>query len=323
MKQTCPKCSKVLSIPAKLVGKAVKCPCGTIIKALAARNVPSRGGPPVPRPRPAPAMNSQPLVDDGLFDELTESDLSQFGSAPKDSLGASQGMTNIAVSEIQGAVGHLTEKRRDNSKEGRRLKFIYISLAIFVIAATPNAAFFLYKSSRNSTGFYAAWQKQNSEASLMTGSTGGTKVVGAEAQKPVKVTNFKHLYQPAGIKEYRDQLALRIQALLDEQMAKEIETYASRDQQFPENGFLDWLIGWPEKLEIEKLDVNVTNNDFILCQLVITGQPLKYALEADFYITNVTGYKWKKSTDNAPFGEPKNNLLRDTIIKNFVIKMQK
>jgi hypothetical protein len=228
MKQTCPKCSKVLAIPAKLVGKAVKCPCGTIIKAVAARNVPGRGGPPVPQPRPVPATGAQPLVDDGLFDELTDNDFNQFGSAPSDSLGASQGMTNIAMSEIQGAVGQLTEKRRDNTKEGRRLKFIYISLAIFLIAATPNAAFFIYKSSRNSTGFYAAWQKQNSEASLMTGSTGGTKVVGAEAQKPVKVTNFEHLYEPAGIQEYRDQLALRIQALLDEAMAKSQANY-----QFP------------------------------------------------------------------------------------------
>ena len=320
MKQTCPNCSKVLAVPARLLGKAVKCPCGAVIKV----GVPPAGqlkrAQSVPRPV-KPAQNH--VADDGLFDELTDNDFGLVTEATQQANSASVGMTNIAMSEIHGAVGHLSEKRKGNTKEAGRKKFLYISLAIFIVAATPNVAFFAYKSSRNSTGFYAAWKKQNSEASLATGSTGGSKVVGAEAQKPVKVTNQEHLYKPGGLEAYRDQLALRVQSLLDAVMAKEIEMYASRNQQLPENGFLDWMIGWPDKLEIEKLELHITQYDFLSCELVITGQPLKYALEADFFITNVSGYKWKKASDNAPFGEPRNNLFRDTIVKDLVIKMQK
>ena len=106
-------------------------------------------------------------------------------------------------------------------------------------------------------------------------------------------------------------------------MEMEIKRLKTADATIPENTFMDWLIGWPDKMLVESLELSITNNDYVFCELVVTGQPLHYAIEADFYITNVDGYKWKKASDNAPFGEKRNTLLRQTLVKDMVIKMQK
>jgi hypothetical protein len=263
------------------------------------------------------------MIDHSLLDELTENDLSPTLGAQASETGGPVGMANLAKSEIYGAVNQIGDKRKDNIKEGRRKKFIYISLSIFLICLIPNLAFMAYKSSRGSSNFYASWQKQNSEASLASGSTGGSKVVGAEAQKPIKITNRPELFQKAELNKYRDQLQLRVQQLIDQSMEMEIKRLKTADATIPENTFMDWLIGWPDKMLVESLELSITNNDYVFCELVVTGQPLHYAIEADFYITNVDGYKWKKASDNAPFGEKRNTLLRQTLVKDMVIKMQK
>lgn len=333
MKVRCPSCRKLLAVNDQLAGKTVKCPCGTKMKISTPPEAqglsPTKGGrskTPIIQSSssaPPPMRPQNSSLDDGLFDELTQNDFANVATTAGGDVGASAGMKNIAMAEIHGAVGHITETRRDSRKETGRRKFLFISIVVFLSCFIPTVAILLYKASRNSSGFYAAWAKQNSEASLATGSTGGTKVVGAEAQKPIKVTNQKHLYQPGGLEKFSSELRVRVQELIDEVMAKELEAYKERGQKIPENGFLDWVIGWPERVKIERLDVTITKNDFILCELVVTGQPLMYALEADFYITSVEGYKWKKATDNAPFGKPSNNLFRDTIIKDLVRKMQR
>ncbi|MEO9591512.1 RDD family protein [Rhodopirellula bahusiensis] len=91
MKLKCPGCSKLLQVPDTAAGKTVKCPCGKQLRVPAPKATASTGAtrPTAAPTRPAASARSpQPAAsplgaDAGLFDELTETDLSPVAVAPK------------------------------------------------------------------------------------------------------------------------------------------------------------------------------------------------------------------------------------------------
>ena len=319
MKVKCPSCNRLLVIAKELEGKAVKCPCGNILKTKP---------PPVPqRAREVPlSFGQEPLQSQGssvnsLFDELTERDLRSDEAGSRLGMDASVGRQKMTHGELVDASTDLEAKKRIHKTDASYVKFTLIALAIFLTCLTPVLLFNGYKSYRGSTNFYAAWQKQNSENSLQSGSTGGSKVVGAEAQKPQKI-NFDENFRQQNLEDLRLKFKERVQNILDTELALEIERRKSRGQSLPSNSTLDWLIQWPETLVVDKLLFEITDNDYVRCELIITGQPLQFALEGTFFVTGISGIQWKKSTDSAPFGAKENTLFRQNLISALVIKMQ-
>lgn len=315
MNVKCPKCNRLLKITKELAGQNVKCPCGISLK--------TRSPPPVSGiTKKLNPLNSgfpqQETFANSLFDELTERD---FGASVAEGTDASVGLQKMTVAELKGATTELKSKSEIHKTDSSYKKYTLITLAIFFTCLTPVLMVHGYKTYRGSSNFYAAWQKQNSENSLLSGSTGGSKVVGAEAQKPQKI-NFADEYREQNLEELRLKFKKRVQAILDEQLALEIERRESRGQSLPKNSTLDWLIQWPEKLIVDRLLFDITDNDYIRCELVIAGQPLQFALEGKFFVTGISGIQWKKSTDSAPFGAKQNTLFRQNLISALVIKMQ-
>ena len=100
MKIKCPSCGKVLSIPEAAAGKIVKCPCGKQLRAPGGAAAPAGAAAKAPGPKPAspkpapqkpasrPAAKkaaarpaaAAPALDDELFGELTDKDLSPVKS---------------------------------------------------------------------------------------------------------------------------------------------------------------------------------------------------------------------------------------------------
>lgn len=319
MQVKCPACNTLLNIPDHLDGKMAKCPCGITLKTK--------------RPPPAPNANkanstlnveskrTKVSIESGLIEELTENDFDTSALGASSRLDASVGKQKMTQGELMDASAELASKERVVRTDNSYKKFTLIALAIFFMCLTPVLAFNGYKSYRKSSNFYASWQKDNSEASLLSGSTGGSKVVGAEAQKPQKI-NFADEFREQNLEDLRIKFKNRVQSILDAELALEIEQRQSRGQSLPKNSTLDWLIQWPETLKVDKLLFTITDNDYIKCELIIAGQPLQFGLEGNFFVTGINGIQWKKSTDNAPFGAKKNTLFRQRLIEALVIKMQ-
>jgi hypothetical protein len=82
MKIKCPGCASLLEVPDSSAGQVVKCKCGKQLRAPAAKGSPSTPARPAPtrpaptRPAPGRPAASVPPAASGLFDELTDSDLS-------------------------------------------------------------------------------------------------------------------------------------------------------------------------------------------------------------------------------------------------------
>ncbi len=259
--------------------------------------------------------------ESGLFEELTENDFDTSVAGASSRLDASIGRQKMTQGELMDASAELQSKKRIFRTDNSSRKFTLIALAIFLACLTPVLVFNGYKSYRKSSNFYASWQKENSENSLLSGSTGGSKVVGAEAQKPQKI-NFADEFREQNLEDLRIKFKNRVQKILDAELALEIERRKSRGQSLPENSTLDWLIQWPETLKVDKLLFTITDNDYVRCELIIAGQPLQFALEGDFFVTGIAGIQWKKSRDTAPFGAKENTLFRQNLISALVIKMQ-
>ena len=315
----CPKCNRLLKVKQDLVGGAVKCPCGTTLKA--------KGPPPAPSIKKQPSISNEDVVQmqqpfgNSLIEELTVRDFETNFNGGSAGMDVSAGKKKMTENELGAASSELKSKKAVHKRESSYKKFTFIALASFLTCLIPVLMFNGYKSYRGSTNFMAAWQKQSSENSLLSGSTGGSKVVGAEAQKPQKI-NFDEEYREQNLEELRLKFKKRVQNILDEQLALEIERRESLGQSLPTNNTLDWLVQWPETLSVGKLLFTLTDNDYIRCELIITGQPLQFALEGDFFVTGIDGIQWKKSTDSAPFGAKQNTLFRKNLISALVIKMQ-
>lgn len=147
MKIKCPSCSKVLGIPESAAGKVVKCPCGKQLKApggagkapsaqltpqnrpaakpAAKRPAPQRPAAKRPTPQRPVAQRSAPAAplgaDAGIFDELTEGDLSgvravvQPGKKP---VAKTKKKTKQTLDKYASDVKHEEEARKREIREG-------------------------------------------------------------------------------------------------------------------------------------------------------------------------------------------------------------
>ncbi len=77
IQSTCPGCRKTRVVPEHMVGKKIRCPCGTVIQIGEATSPAPASGSPVSRNPASPtAAPSEPKSTDSLFDELTDDDWS-------------------------------------------------------------------------------------------------------------------------------------------------------------------------------------------------------------------------------------------------------
>lgn len=231
-------------------------------------------------------------------------------------------MRNDIAQRYLNEAATLAEKEKKSSlKESKRLRFVLISTSVFIVCTVPPLIWFTYAAMREAYYQSAEHSESVAYANLLRRAQRG-KAIGAEQQKPIDAMIVRQYLDEGN----RTALALRYENRVNDLLSQHNEMIVrqrieSGQSTEPNQGLYRRFVGHPKQLVVKSLEIRLTENNHLLADLRIHGEPLSDDYWANFFITKPDKLAWLFTWDNAlrTTGE---TTLRASIKSDLVSRMQ-